>query len=148
MKNGFDFALIPTVSAGAYSAGDVVGGLLTFPVGEKGDGRIPIVDSALVTLKAAIASTMTLHLFNAAPAVIADNGAFTIGTVADVQKFLGSWTFGSALNLGTPKAYMSVAIGLPMLPADGQNLYGYLVDGTGFTPTSTSDVQIRLRGHF
>lgn len=147
MKNAFDVPVQPVVTAGAYAANDVVGGLLTFPIGS-GDDRIPILDSVIVTIKAAITSTLTLYLFNAAPAVIADNAAYTIGTVADVHKFIGSFTFGTVVDHGTPNSYMTADLDLPVRPIDGMNIYGYLADGTGFTPTSTSDVQIRMRGHY
>jgi hypothetical protein len=105
-----------------------------------------IITGAEVGIKAAITSTLTLHLFNAAPATVADNGAYALGTVADVFKHVATITGFVLSDHGTPNSYAIEGINIPVRPADGMNLYGYLVDGTGFTPTSTSDIQVRLRG--
>ncbi len=40
---GFDVTVTPTVTSGAYSAGDIMGGLLTFPTG-MGNGAAVIVN--------------------------------------------------------------------------------------------------------
>ena len=144
MLNGFDAKVIPAVTAGAYSAGDVVGGLLTFPVAEKGDGKVVVIEGAIVTLKAAITSTLTLHLFDEAPDTIADNGAYSIGA-SHIHKLIASITFNAVVDHGTPNSYQTAALSIPVAPVNG-NIYGYLVDATGFTPASTSDVQVRLRG--
>lgn len=149
---GFDVVLTPAVSAGAYSAGDIVGGLLTFPIAG-GKPSVVMVTGAQVSIKAAVTSTLSLLLFDADPSATTqtDNAALSLN-VADLAKLIKAVPVSapggvsSLFDLGTPNVYSADGLNIPCRCADGQNLYGLLIDGTGFTLASTSDIVVRLRG--
>ncbi|MER9912810.1 hypothetical protein NKJ71_19480 [Mesorhizobium sp. M0050] len=145
--SGFDVALPLTTTSGAYSANDIVGGLITFPVGN-GSPCVVMVTGAQVGIKAAVTSTLTLLLFDSAPTnggTTADNAALALAA-ADVIKLAKAIPVSTLFDCGTPNAYSADALNVPIRPVDGWNLYGLLIDGTGFTLTSTTDVTVRLRG--
>ena len=149
--HAFDVVSAPAVTAGAYSAGDIVGGLLTFAVGESNDACV-VVTGVEVAIKAAITSALKLVLFNADPSSTTktDNAAYSLAA-GDVFKVITVVDFSSAgavaTDHGTPNTYSVNALNIVCRPANGTpNIYGLLIDGTGFTPTSTSDIQVRLRG--
>lgn len=73
----------PTVTAGGYTANDVIGGLvkLTFQTA----GGWCVLDDIVLVDDADSISSITIHVFNAAPSTIADNAAFA-PTEADLQK--------------------------------------------------------------
>jgi hypothetical protein len=74
----------PTITAGAYSANDVIGGLQTINVKAGFGGtirRINVVDDD------SEAAAMTLYVFDQQPSAFADNAAFA-PTVADLKKLV------------------------------------------------------------
>lgn len=145
--SGIDYAQALTTTNGAYTANDIVGGLLTFPVGN-GSPCIVMVTGVQVGIKAAVTSTLTLLLFDSVPTnggSVADNAALALAA-GDVIKLAKAIPVATLFDCGTPNAYSADALNVPIRPADGVNLYGLLIDGTGFTLTSTSDVTVRLRG--
>lgn len=139
-----EVALALTVKiGGAYSANDVVGGLLTFDVANAaGSGcvqAVRLVDDDNEN------AAMTLYLFNAAPTVFADDAAFA-PTVADLKKLIGIVTIaagnyvtlnGNSVALlqgpSSPNVFFKTATGM---------IYGYLVC-TG-TPTYTAATDLHL----
>ena len=148
------FTVAPTITAGAYSAGDVVGGLLSFGaiaatgqttfggpnrVGEGTVRRLKIVDDGNV--KAAL----KLWLFNAAPTTFADNVAFA-PTIDDLKKVV------TVISIAATD-YTTVngnAIGLVenlgrslKIPTDAP-LYGYLVTDATPTYAAVTDLTIEL----
>jgi len=141
-----DVVQTPTITAGAYSAGDAIGGLLTFDVlkGAHGGKVVTVV----ITDKAKQSVALDLVLFNQTFTATADNAAFN-PTDADLLNFVG------VANIPTTD-YMefvdnSVAItgnlNISVVSADDNNkLYGQLRAPSGSTPTytSTSDLQVRL----
>lgn len=144
---GFDITVAPATTNGAYSAADIVGGLLTFPVC-KGQPAMAIITGAQVGIKAAVTSTLTLLIFDAIPAnggSVADNAAIAL-TAADMLKLVKAIPVSTIFDCGTPNVYSTDGLTITARPADGVNLYGLLIDGTEFTLTSTSDIIVRLRG--
>lgn len=76
----------PTVDTDAYTAGDVVGGLMTFSVAPQGlDG---LIRSVLITDADNQSEGYTIYIFNAQPSVIADDAAFA-PTIDDLNKIAG-----------------------------------------------------------
>lgn len=145
--SGIDYAQTLATTNGAYSANDIVGGLLTFNVGN-GSPCIIMVTGVQIGIKAAVTSTLTLLLFDSVPTnggSVADNAALALAGT-DVIKLAKAIPVATLFDCGTPNAYSVDAINVPVRPADGVNLYGLLIDGTGFTLTSTTDVTVRLRG--
>lgn len=142
---GFDLVVTPTVTAGGYSAGDIVGALLTFPVGIN---NAVIINEVSVMVKAAVTSTLNFVLFTANPSntTQTDNAAYSLNA-GDAFKVRKTIPVSTLYDHGTPNEYSSGSINLVVTPgaSDGK-LYGLLVDGTGWTLTSTSDIQVRLTG--
>ena len=128
-----------TPDTDAYTAGDVVGGLLTFPVmGRNMDGGI--LQSAVIIDQDSVAAEMTLYLFDAEPSTIADDAAFA-PTVADLNKLIRVVTFAAADYVTVNSLdYLVVDDINGVLPKN--QVYGYLVCGA--TPTFTNDITIRL----
>ena len=139
-------AAAPTVTAGAYSANDVLGGLMEFQIPwEPGAG---FVDSVRVVDDADQKAAMTLWLFNAAPTAILDNAAFA-PTVADLKKVVGK----IAIAASDYTTLNGNAVALKALNSDGQTsfycpngiLYAYAVPSATPTYAAVTDIQIELR---
>jgi hypothetical protein len=146
-----DVAVAPTVTAGAYSAGDIMGGLMTFTVAANA-GETVIIDSVQITLKAAVAPSLTLVLFNASPSstTTTDNAAYSLNA-ADAFKLRCALPINSLggfmVDHGTPNSFHLGNLELVINPdGDGKDIYGLLIDNTGVTLSSTSDVQVVLQG--
>lgn len=146
----FDKKVTPTITAGAYSANDVVGGLLEFPVdGTKDSGlivRVQIVDAGNV--KAAC----KLYLFTEKPNVIADNAAFAPNRSA-LEAMLGPiaiaaadyTTINSIGRASSPTAPDS-NLAVPFKLGYPGTLYGYLVCDATPTYLATNNLTIRIIG--
>jgi hypothetical protein len=147
--SGFDYAQTLATTNGAYSANDIVGGLLTFPIiSNSGPPTVAMVTGVQIGIKAAVTSTLTLLLFSSIPTnggSVADNAALALAGT-DMLKLVKAIPVTTLFDCGTPNAYSADALNIPVRPEDGTNLYGLLIDGTGFTLTSTTDVTVRLRG--
>jgi hypothetical protein len=131
-----------TTTAGAYSANDVVGGLITFTnafptISTK--GRIVSMD---VIDDAGTTTDYEFCPFKSAPAVIADNAAFA-PTLAELKtkspciKVATTDRFVAGTRSSTSLASMN-----SFVESDSTTLYGYLVDRTGRTGASTSDITL------
>lgn len=147
VAHSFDVAIQPTVTNGAYSGGDIVGALLTFPVA-RAAGEGVLITGAAVVCKAAVLPAYTLVLFNADPASTTqtDNAAYSLNA-ADAFKVVGAIQFGTGwYDHGTPNSIRADNLNMLRKTVASVNLYGLLIDGTGVTLTSTSDIQVRLTG--
>jgi len=80
-------AVTPTIGTDAYTASDVVGGLMTFAVSTEQGHRSGQIRSVLVTDAAAQSEPYTFYIFRAAPSTIADDAAFA-PTIADLKKLV------------------------------------------------------------
>ena len=134
----------PTVTAGAYSANDVVGGTLTFTGATRGLIRgVTLVDQAKQ------AGAYQLILFDSTPTDIADNGAYDIAD-ADLLKVVGAIhltdTAGAdKFDFTDNKIYMRQGLALPFKRVDNAAaLYGFLIALGTPTYAATNDVQVQL----
>lgn len=135
-----------TTTAGAYSANDVVGGLITIPFADGIIRRIKVVDDDNV------GAALDLYLFSGAPTSIADNGAFlTAFTLGDHKKWIRKLTIatGDWQTINSNKtafvAYQgSESLGIDFSADDGANIYAYLVGTGGPTYTSTAGLYIKI----
>lgn len=142
---GFDVTVTPTVTNGAYSAGDIMGALMSFPTGTTG---AVIVNEISVMIKAAVAPTLNFVLLTADPTSTTktDNAAYSLNA-ADAFKVRKTIPVTTLYDHGTPNEYSSGGINLVVTPGNSSDiLYGLLIDGTGVTLTSTGDVQVRMTG--
>jgi hypothetical protein len=139
--------LTPTVQAAAYSAGQSIGGLLTFQNAVAGVGLGAIVQSASVCFASGVVPTLDLILFNANPSgsTITDRAAIAV-VAADLAKVLGVLHLSDATLLGAASPSI-VQVGsqvMPITTGSLVNMYGALVARSGFTAGSTSDVTLSL----
>ena len=135
-----------TVTNGAYTIGDVVGGLITFTGAVRENGGTALVQSVKLSGVAAIAYNLFFLNANiATPA--ADNAAFA-WAAADTAKYLGHTAIAAADYLPDQSAgFNSVSvrnIGLMVkAAASTQSIYGYLV-ATAVTSPGTTTIYLTV----
>lgn len=135
--------LNPTITAGAYSADDVVGGELTITgaMGRpNGTGRL---QTLWVHDADSEAAELEFYFFNSAPAnADADNAAFT-WTAGDEDIFLGKVTVASSdyVARGGDSFAVLSDLAMPMKAiGNGRDLYCYVVCTNAPTYTATTDL--------
>ena len=133
----------PTITAGAYSAGDVVGGLLTFTLANT-RGADGIVRSVRIADGDNEKAACKLWLFAEQPITIADNAAFA-PTDNDISKCVGVIAFAAA-DYTTASANAFAAKherGIDFTDTNG-TLWGYLVADATPTYGTTTDLTITI----
>lgn len=128
----------------AYTAGDVVGGAITFTSAGPSGGRVLITSADLGLYIAAIPTGMgafTLYLYDVTPpSAIADNSPFDMPS-GDRASYLGSIALGVPVDLGATCYTTPVVPSLEVKLANASTtLYGYLVTASGYTPANNSEV--------
>ena len=141
--SGVTITQTPTVTAGAYSAGDNVGGLLTFASAAQVTGGGGVIKDVLIVDDAGQDVVLELWLFDTTFTAGADNAAWA-PTEAELHTLItvistsdGTWIAG-----GTPSVCpIEVA---RRYDCTGTSLFGRLV--TRGTPTfaATDDVTVRV----
>ena len=136
-----------TVDTNAYTANDVVGGLITFDVSNSaGSGTIrslKVVDAD--NEKAAL----NFYFYNELPSTIADDAAFA-PTLADTQKLIGKISVGTAdyESLTSDDHAYALLQGDDAPDLDFQtdtgNIYAYMVAVATPTYTATDDLTVEL----
>lgn len=141
-------SVTPTITAGAYSANDAVGGLLTFAdafgVNAGNDPRGAILDSVVITDLGKQDVQLDLVLFSKTFTATADNAALDVAD-ADLPNCLGVIKLTDYADFNDSSVVTKAGIGLVIknTGSDG-SLYGQLV--TRGTPTyaSTSDLTVKV----
>lgn len=134
----------PTITAGAYTAKDAVGGLLTFANAVRISGGKAVINSVTIIDKSQQAAGLELWLFNQTFTATADNAAFDPSD-ADLANAVGVIPISSVdYYLATDNELATVRNAGLQYQLTGTSLYGQL-KCTG-TPTyeSTSDLTIVL----
>lgn len=140
-----DVALTPTVTASAYTAGNVVGGLLHFS-NVFGPSFTGTLTDILVKSKSVQTTGYKLYLFSQNPS----NSTWTDKTApainaADLPYLLGVWTLGSSdSGLGT-ETTNQLDNAASAIHSMNQDLYGVLVCVSTPTYASTSDITVSVR---
>ena len=126
-----------------YTAGDVIGELMTFFSEEAGLVRAGVlIDSAAEATK----PDADLLLFDTPPTVAADNSAFA-PTDAEMKRCIGVIQFaGANFRIGAAGNGVIVATAFGELPyaAPGRALYGVLVARNAYTPISEEVFTLRV----
>jgi hypothetical protein len=147
----FRIAVTPTVTASAYTAGNVLGGIITFPnallaaPAASPTKWSAVLESINVKFKgAAVTGEIDVAVFTASPSgTYTDKTAPTFNT-ADAAKLVGIYSLPTPMStLGTMTCYNLDGIGA-VIDGASTSLYAVVtVKGTP-TPASTSDVIVEL----
>jgi hypothetical protein len=135
------FKVTPTVTAGAYSANDVVGGRLQFT-----GLRVGTLQSITICDNAAQSIDYILVLFESQPTDITDNATFDIAD-ADLPKIIyqDGLTASATRQAFTDNSYNYLYnLDVPLASLDG-SIWGFLI--TSGTPTyaATNDITVTLQ---
>ena len=140
---GTTISQTPTVTAGAYSAGDAVGGLLTFANAARVAGGGGVIKDAIFLDDAGQDAAMELWLFSVTFTAMADNAAWNPSS-ADLRNLVAiiPTSSGAWYDAGTESAAM-VEIA-QRYDLDGTSMFGQLV--TRGTPTfaATDDISVMI----
>lgn len=138
-----EVTVTPTITAGAYSAADVVGGLLTFNL--QSPSGCGYIDAVRIVDDDDEKAASKLYLFNAVPTTIADNAALAGLALADLKKLIGVVTIASAsfITINSNAHFINNGLTIPYTTQTGA-LYGYLVCDATPTYTAVTDLAITL----
>ena len=138
---GTTISQTPTVTAGAYIAGDAVGGLLTFANAARFSGGGGVIKDVIILDDAGQDVELELWLFKETFTAIADNGAFDISQ-ADLRNLqcIITTADGSYFASGTESA-ARVEVS-QRYDLTGTSLFGQLVTRSTPTYAATDDVTV------
>jgi hypothetical protein len=148
VRSNFAFNAATTITrpanTTAYSAGDVVGGAITFANMGTSGGRIMLTSSQLELDIAVIPTGMTsffVALYSVTPpSALADNAAWDLPS-GDRASYLGIVQLGTPVDLGST-LYVEQNIINKQIKLAGTSVFGYLVTATGYTPAANSEVYV------
>ena len=145
-STGTTISQTPTITAGAYSAGDAVGGLLTFANAGRVSGGGGVIKTVTIIDDAGQDAELELWLFDRTFTAMSDNAAWA-PSEADLENHIGVISTEDSsqgwLAAGTPSTItIDVATGFDL---NGTSLFGQLV--TRGTPTyaATDDLTIKVK---
>lgn len=141
---GVTVSATPTVTAGAYSAEDAVGGEMTFAAAVRATGGHGKLNTVILKDKAFVKNVLELWLFSATITEAADNAAFDISD-ADLANCVGVVPIAAAnYYIGNDNQVAIVQLTNFQFTCAATSLFGQL-KCTG-TPTyaSTSDLTVTL----
>lgn len=134
----------PTVTAGAYSANDAVGGMLTFANAARASGLGGIIKSVVIVDDAGQDAETELWLFDTTITAVGDNAGFT-QTEAELHTVVAviSSTEGTWRASGTPSVCdIECSRGYT---CTGTSLFGQLVTRGTPTEVATDDITVRIQ---
>lgn len=139
--NGISMAVAPTVTAGAYTAGDAVGELLIFANAARTTGGGGVVKSVVIVDDAGQDVEMELWLFYDTITDVADNAPWA-PTEGDLHKLdaIISTADGAWFAAGTPSVARVECS--QRYSCGGLNLYGKLVTRGAPTFAATDDIMV------
>lgn len=136
----------PTVSASPdYSAGDHVGGLLTFTSALPSVQNTGTLLNASILDKAAVGPAVDLFIFDRSVTVGTDNAASAVSD-ADMAYCLGviSFSAGHFVAPGTANKFATRLAGLGVTSNTSGNLYGMLIATAAINLAATDDIVVSL----
>lgn len=136
----------PAVTAGAYSTGFVVGGLVSLSSAARINAGSGIVQSVNVTAKTNLTAAYDVLFFDTNPSnsTFTDNLALAINT-ADLPSLCGVAHCTDLISGGTPQILQATNLGLPFkLSAAATTLYAVIVIRGAQSYASTSAVNMSV----
>jgi hypothetical protein len=137
----------PTVSTGAYTSGDNVGGKVTLASACRDTTGSGIIQSVVITSKSIQTATFDVVFFSADPSgsTFTDNVAQAV-VDADLSKVIGVAQCTTVVALAAESIHQATAIGLPFALSGGATtLYAAIVVRGTPTLGSTSDIWLSVR---
>lgn len=131
----------PTITAGAYAAGDAVGGLLTFANAARSQ-HTGVVATVVVSDLAAQGVNLDLVLFGAVFTPTADNAPFSPSD-ADLLNCIGVVPITAHYAFATNGISEARNVGL-WFESQSETIYGQLVTRGAPTYASTSDLRVTI----
>lgn len=141
-----DIYINPTVTAGAYAAGEVVGGEITLSNFARLSGRGAHALGVTLVDVSNSGPTLDFLLFNAAPtAAIADNAAYA-WNAADQAKLVMHFRVDATewTTIGSQRVCSKALSTFPVLPSGSADLYLYMVTLNAVTFAATTDLHVRF----
>jgi len=139
-------SVTPVITAGAYSAGDVVGGLMEFADAVSAPMKSGMIQTATISDEADQGAALKLLCFSGSVTVAADNAALSISD-DDSRKMVASIAFASADydDVGGAKVQVKAGINQAFTIPSDRSLYCQLFANAS-TPTyaATNDVTVTL----
>lgn len=138
-------SVTPTVTAGAYSTGQVIGGVMTFASMARAAGKTGYVTAASASSKVANTVEIDLFIFNATPSnsTTTDHGAFALSSL-DFTKLCGVIPLTGWYAGGTPSVGYSDTCRVPAVGLAASSIYVVAVARGAITFTGTSDITFQL----
>lgn len=140
-----EIAAALVVTAAAYVAGNVMGGVIIFANALRSPSLSGVLNSVRVSDKKANTDARELWLFNANPAgsTFTDKAAPAIAAT-DIPKIIGRYVLGVPNSaLGTHAHYELDGIG-KVIQAATTTLYGVLLTQGTPTPNATGDISVAI----
>jgi hypothetical protein len=132
----------PTVTAGAYVSGQVVGGLISLANAARVNSGSGLIQSVSVTAKTNLTATYFVYFFDTNPtnSTFTDNSALAIN-VADLPFLCGVAQCTTNFSGGTPQILQASNVAIPFkLSAAATTLYAVIVIQGAQSFASTSAV--------
>lgn len=142
----FRATVIPAITAGAYSAGKSLGGVMAFAGLLPASTLAGILHSITLRFKGSVQTqTFTVNLFDTSPTGTFADNVVTAIVAADSAFFFGSYTLNAPSSvLGTHTIYNLDGIG-KALQGVTTSIYAVVVaSGATAAPASTADMSLTL----
>ena len=145
ISDGITIAQTPTVTAGAYSANDAVGGLLTFASAARATGGGGVIKNVVIIDDAGQDAVTELWLFDVTFTAMVDNAAWA-PSQADLRNLVAVISTNDSANgwaaAGTPSV-CSIECSY-RFDAIGTSLFGQLVTRGTPTEAATDDITVQI----
>jgi hypothetical protein len=143
---GADLEVVPTVTAALYTAGNCIGGVMSFPNMLPLNCRGSIQSITLKFKGSAPVGNYHVYLFGAVPTGTFNDKAAPVINAADSANLLGAWALPSSAafsSLGTHAVYELDTFG-HIIIAPTPNLWAVVIAVGAPTPASTTDMSLRI----
>ena len=142
--NTLTISQTPTITAGAYSANDACGGLLTFANAARVSGGKGVIQSVVIIDDDLEDSELDLVLFDRTFTAMADNAAWSPSD-ADNQNCIGHITIGAEKYCDGDDNSIATVVNCGLaFTLSGTSMFGQLVIRDGNTYTATDDLTVKI----
>jgi hypothetical protein len=136
----------PTVTAGAYSSGYVVGGMISLSGAARINAGSGLIQNVAVTVKTSLTAPFDILFFDTNPSnsTFTDNTALAIN-VADLPSLVGVVHATDLVSGGTPNVLQATNLAMPFkLSASSTTLYAVIVMRGAESFASTSAIGLSV----